>query len=133
MLKMNWRRILACACLAALCVAVASSQTPAGLTGTWNVESMSALTNGQRSGTAHFKPGQWILRLNADATWVMRLSASHGDSERAGTYEVGGHDLTLKPTAGPDLKYRFSLKQAGKALTLTKTDKTSIITANRAD
>jgi hypothetical protein len=74
----------------------------------------------------HFKPGQWTLKLNADATWVMQ-GPIPTEKPANGTYEV--HGSKLKLNGGKDLEYHFSLKRDGRVLELK--DKSSKINASR--
>ena len=118
--------VLASASLAALSVSIASAQIPPELIGTWDYESLTALKNGKPFGTVHFRPGQWTLKLNADATWVEKQPpplSKPGSQPTTGTYEVQGHDLTLKSAEGRERRYRFTLKQHGEILTLTDENK----------
>jgi hypothetical protein len=49
-------------------LAGASDELPQELAGIWDYTSLTIPS----SATVHFKPGQWTLKLNADATWVMQ-------------------------------------------------------------
>lgn len=114
--------ILVCVGLSALHVANASDEPPQALVGTWDYMSLT-ISSGA---TVHFKPGQWTLKLNADATWVMQGPKPNAKPVN-GTYEV--HGSKLKMNGGNDLEYHFSLKSDGKVLELK--DKGGKISANR--
>jgi hypothetical protein len=60
--------ILVCVWLLALGLAKVSDEPPQELIGIWDYTSLT-ISSGA---TVHFKPGQWTLKLNADATWVMQ-------------------------------------------------------------
>jgi len=132
--KCTFVAVLVCSCLVAG-AAIASSEILSELVGTWNYSSLTAIKNGKPFGTAHFQPGQWTLKLNADGTYLMKgpMKASSSDSSGAsGKYEVRKHDLNMRPdNGGHGLKYEFKLKQDGKVLVLTSKDDGSIISANR--
>lgn len=123
--------ILACLFLGAIGVAAGSDEIPAELIGTWDYTSLTALKDGKPSGTVHFKLGQWTLKLNADATYLMKPPPPAAKPEGvSGTYKVHGHDLDLSPANGAHkLMYHFSLKHDGKVLELK--DKGTMITASR--
>jgi hypothetical protein len=112
-MKIKILLVLVCVWLLALGLAKASDELPQELIGIWDYTSLT-ISSGA---TVHFKPGQWTLRLNADATWVMQ----------GPTYEV--HGSKLKMNGGNDLEYHFSLKRDGKTLELK--DKDSKISASR--
>jgi hypothetical protein len=114
--------ILVCIWLLALGLAKASDELPQKLIGIWDYTSF-AIPSGAM---VHFKPGQWTLKLNADATWVMQGPLPNGKPVN-GTYEV--HGSKLKMNGGNDLEYHFSLKRDGKVLELK--DKGSKISASR--
>jgi hypothetical protein len=114
--------ILVCVGLSALHVANASDEAPQALVGTWDYMSLT-ISSGA---TVHFRPGQWTLKLNADATWVMQGPKPNAKPAN-GTYEV--HGSKLKMNGGNDLEYHFSLKSDGKVLELK--DKGSKISASR--
>lgn len=113
--------ILVCVFLA-LGLANASDELPQQLIGIWDYTSLT-ISSGA---TVHFKPGQWTLKLNADATWIMQGPTPNAKSVN-GTYEVHGNKL--KMNGGNDLEYQFSLKRDGKVLELK--DKNSKIIASR--
>jgi hypothetical protein len=124
------RFLLALICLATVSVAVASSEIPPELIGTWDFASMTSLKDGKPFGTIHFKPGQWTLRLKNDGTYGEDFPVGK-NPHMDGVYKVHGHNLQMKPAKGSaDLRYEFSLEQDGKVLVLTDKGK-SISTANR--
>jgi hypothetical protein len=92
----------------ALGSANASDELPQALIGIWDYTSLT-ISSGA---TAHFKPGQWTLKLNTDATWVMK-GPTPSSKPVNGTYEV--HGSKLKMNGGNDLEYHFSLKRDGKS------------------
>ena len=114
--------ILVCIWLLALGLAKASDEPPRELIGIWDYASFT-ISSGA---TVHFKPGQWTLKLNADATWVMQ-GPTPNTKPVNGTYEI--HGSKLKMNGGNDLEYHFSLKRDGKVLELK--DKGSKISASR--
>lgn len=114
--------ILVCVWLLALGLAKASDELPHELIGTWDYTSFT-ISSGA---TAHFKPGQWTLKLNADATWIMQGPVPNAKPAN-GTYVVHGRKLKLN--GGNDLEYHFSLQHGGKVLELK--DKDSNIIASR--
>ena len=114
--------ILVCVWVLALGLAKASDELPQGLIGTWDYTYLTIPSGG----TVHFKPGQWTLKLNADATWVMQGPTPNAKPLN-GTYEVHGNKL--KMNGGNDLEYHFILKRDGKVLELK--DKGSEISASR--
>jgi hypothetical protein len=125
--------ILVCSCLIASSAAVASSEIPIELIGTWDYASFQAM---KPLGEILFKPGQWTLILNTDGTYLLKGALPSVDLQREsvvfGRYEVRGQNLNMKPNhRGHDSKYSFKLQQDGKVLLLT--DKTSggVISANR--
>jgi len=118
---------VASACFLVLGVASASSEIRDELIGTWDYESLTAVRNGERDGTVHFRPGQWTVRFDTDATWVMKGPPPSGGL--SGAYEVHGHDLTMKANGRQDMEYRFAVKKNGRVLMLK--DKGVIIIANR--
>jgi hypothetical protein len=113
---------LVCVWLLALGLAKASDEVPQELVGIWDYTSLTIPSGA----TVHFKPGQWTLRLNADATWVMQGPTPNAKPVN-GTYEV--HGSKLKMNGGNDLEYHFRLKRGGKVLELQ--DKGSKISASR--
>jgi hypothetical protein len=121
-MKIKLLLILVCVWLLALGLANASDELPQELIGIWDYTSLT-LSSGT---TVHFKPGQWTLKLNADATWVMQGPTPNAKPVN-GTYEV--HGSKLKLNGGNDLEYHFSLKHDGKVLELK--DKNSKISASR--
>jgi len=129
--------VFICSCLVALSAALASSEIPPELVGTWDCASFQAIKNGKPFGKIVFKPGQWTLILNADGTYLEKLPLKaqlpSGDShDAAGTYEVHKHDLKMKPAnRGRDLKYDFKVEQDGKVLVLTDKNNGTILNANR--
>jgi|SRR5208282_1159382 len=127
--------LLACSYFLAVSNAIASSEIPPGLVGTWNYSSLTIIKNGKPFGTVHFRPGQWTLKLNADGTYLTKgplKSPSSDSSGSAGKYEVHKHDLGMRPDdGGHDLKYNFKLKQGGKVLMLTDENDGTIISATR--
>jgi hypothetical protein len=111
-------------------VTLASGDVPPELIGTWDFASMTALKNGQPSGTINFRPGQWTLRLKDRGTYTEDFPVG-SDPHVEGVYKVHGHDLALKGTSRKaEWRYRFALEQDGKVLVLTEKGK-SISTANR--
>jgi hypothetical protein len=82
--------ILVCVWLVALGLAKASDELPQELIGIWDYTSMTIPSGA----TVHFKPGQWTLRLNADATWVMQGPTPNAKPVN-GTYEVHGSKLKM--------------------------------------
>ncbi len=114
--------ILVCVGLLALGLAKASSELPQELVGVWDYASLT-ISSGA---TVHFKPGQWTLKLSADATWLMQGPLPNAKPVN-GTYEVHGSEL--KMNGGNNLEYHFSLKHDGKVLELK--DKSSKISATR--
>ena len=107
-----------------------SSKVPPELIGTWDYTSMTPLKNGKPFGTVHFQPGQWTVTFNQDGTWVMKTPSPPNPHGLNGSYEVHGHDLEMKLAGGkPYNKYRFTIEQDGKVLSLM-TKETSI-SANR--
>jgi hypothetical protein len=92
---------------------------------------MTALKYGKPFGTVHFQPGQWTVTFNQDATWIMKPpSSSTKPSGLNGSYTVHGHNVDMKLTNGsPYYKYRFTIEQDGKVLSLTT--KESSISASR--
>ena len=121
-MKIKLLLILVCVWPLALGLANASDELPQALMGIWDYTSLT-ISSGA---TAHFKPGQWTLKLNADATWVMQGPTPNAKPVN-GTYEV--HGSKLKMNGGNDLEYQFSLKRDGKVLELK--DKGSKISASR--
>ncbi len=114
--------ILVCVGFLASGLAKASDELPRKLIGIWDYTSLTIPSGA----TVHFKPGQWTLKLNADATWVMQGPKPNAEPVN-GTYEV--HGSTLKMIGGNDLEYHFSLKRGGKVLELQ--DKGGKISASR--
>jgi hypothetical protein len=125
-MKRRGGRLLAALVWLTVGVAVSSSQISPELAGTWDYTSLTALRDGKPFGTAHFHAGQWTLKLNADATWVMQGPTANAKPVN-GTYEV--HGSTLKMNGGNESEYHFSLKKGGKVLQLK--DKGSMISATR--
>jgi hypothetical protein len=113
---------LSLVCLAVLGEVAASSGIPAELIGTWDYMSLT-IPSGAR---VHFKPGQWTLKLSADATWTMQ-GPTPNTKPVNGTYEVRGNNLKMH--GGNDLEYHFSRKHGGKDLQLR--DKKTVIDASR--
>jgi hypothetical protein len=111
--------------------AAGSPKAPPEVIGTWDYTSMTALKNGKPFGTVHFRPGQWTVTFNQDATWVMQPpSPPAKPGGLNGTYAVHGRDVDMKLANGsPYYKYRFTIEQDGKVLTLTT--KESTISASR--
>jgi hypothetical protein len=120
--RMKSKILLILVCVGFLGLAKASDELPHELIGTWDYTSLTIPSGA----TVHFKPGQWTLRLNADATWVMQGPVPSAKQVN-GTYEV--HGSNLKMIGGNDLEYHFSLKRDGKVLELK--DKGSKINAGR--
>lgn len=119
-MKSKIRLVLVCVWLLAL--ASASDELPQKLIGIWDYTSLT-ISSGA---TVHFKPGQWTLKLNADATWAMQGPTPTAKPVN-GTYEV--HGSMLRMNGGNNLEYRFSLKHDGKVLELK--DKRTKISASR--
>jgi hypothetical protein len=125
--------ILVCSCLIALSAAVASSEIPTELVGTWDYASFQAM---KPLGKILFKPGQRTLILNADGTYLLKGALPSVDLQREsavfGRYEVRGQNLNMKPNdRGHDSRYSFKLEQDGKVLLLTDKTSGSVISANR--
>lgn len=114
------------------CYAVAAGQdSPQALVGGWDYASMTNLKDGKPSGTVHFKPGQWTITFNPDASWT-RSALIPAAKPQAGTYKVHNNDLILKHNyVASDDKFEFELKNDGKTLTLTNKD--TIYQATRPD
>ena len=109
-----------------------NDKAPSSLIGTWDYTSMTALKDGKPFGTVHFRPGQWTVTFNQDATWTMKVPSppAQPGSGPNGSYYVQGHDLLMRLADGkPYNKYQFAIKEDGKALVLT--EKGSIINASR--
>jgi hypothetical protein len=123
MLRMKSKILLALVCIwFSSGLAKASDERVQELVGTWDYTSLTIPSGA----TVHFKPGQWTLKLNADATWVMQGPTPNAKPTN-GTYEV--HGSTLKMNGGNNLEYHFSLKRDGKILELR--DKSNKISASR--
>jgi hypothetical protein len=118
-MKMRALAVAICVSLLAPALAYASDQLPQEIIGVWDYASFT-IPSGAR---VHFKPGQWTLTLNADATWVMRGPVPSAKPAN-GMYEV--HGRKLKMTGGNDLEYHFSLKSDGRVLELKNKDSTII-------
>ena len=103
-------------------LARASDKNARELIGKWDYTSLT-ISSGA---TVHFKPGQWTLELNADATWIMQGPKPNAKPVN-GTYEVHGGMLIMN--GGNDLEYHFTLKHDGKVLELK--DKSTKISASR--
>jgi hypothetical protein len=129
--KFEYLIVLVSICLMGLDAAGGSAKAPLEMIGTWNYTSMTALKNGKPFGTVHFRPGQWTVTFNQDATWVMKPpSPPAKPGGLNGSYAVHGHDVDMKLANGsPYYKYRFTIEQNGKVLTLTT--KESTISASR--
>jgi len=109
---MKSRILLALACIWLLTSGLANAADDTReLIGTWDYASLTIASGA----TVHFKPGQWTLKLNADATWVMQGPTPNSKPVN-GTYEVRAHKL--KMNGGNDLEYDFRLKHGGKDLEL---------------
>jgi hypothetical protein len=129
--KFEYLIVLVSVCLTGLNASGGSAKAPPEVIGTWNYTSMTALKNGKPFGTVHFRPGQWTVTFNQDATWVMQPpSPPAKPGGLNGSYAVHGHDVDMKLANGsPYYKYRFTIEQDGKVLTLTT--KESTISASR--
>jgi hypothetical protein len=104
---------------------------PPELIGTWDYATMIALKNGKPFGTVNLRPGQWTVTFNLDATWVMKPpSPPANPSGLSGSYAVHGQDVDMKLANGsPYHKFRFTIEQDGKVLSLAAKDST--ISASR--
>ncbi len=124
--KFEFLIILASVFLVGPNVANGGSKAVPELIGTWDYTSMTALKNGKPFGTVNFQPGQWALTFNQDATWVMKPPSPPAKSGGMnGSYDVHGHDLDMKLANGnPYFKYRFTIEQDGKVLTLATKEST---------
>jgi hypothetical protein len=113
-------------CLTGLDAAGGPAKVPPEVVGTWGYTSMTALKNGKPFGTVHFRPGQWTVTFNQDATWAMKPPSPPAKPEGlSGSYAVHGHDVDMKLANGsPYYKYRFTVEQDGKVLTLTTAEST---------
>jgi hypothetical protein len=121
--------VIAALCLIRSDTAICSSQIPVELIGTWDCMTMTALKNGTPFGRIDFRPGDWSMSFNQDATWTMKVQVPNPHSMN-GSYSTHGHDLDLKLANGATYeKYRFTVEHDGKTLTLANLEVT--ISANR--
>lgn len=129
--ELDYLVLFAVVCLMGVNAVGGSPKAPPEMVGRWDYTSMTALKNGKPFGTVHFRPGRWTVTFNEDATWVMKPPSPPAKPEGLnGSYAVHGHDVDMKLANGsPYYKYRFTIEQDGKVLTLTT--KESTISASR--